>query len=367
VTNIVAPYRTPVLRELADHVELRVFYSAETEPNRRWSVERELAFGHEIVAGRAVAARGRAIYLNPRLFYRLRAFRPSAVIAGGFSVPTVYALLYCTLSGAKLIIMNEGTRHTERGLGPVGRALRWGLVRAAKAYVATSTLADRRLCELGAEPTRTVVVPYALDVAARPTRDYSSAGDVARLLYVGRFCEPKGVLQLLDAFERVGRRHAVSLTMVGHGPLEETLRGVIATRGLGPCVTVRGFVDQPELPALYAEHDLVAFPTLEDTFGIVLLEAMAAGLPVIASCFAGATRDFVEVGKSGWIMNPSSADGIVGALGDALNARASWPDFGAAARKRVEETSPRQAAEAIVRACDIAELPQRTRIERARR
>jgi glycosyltransferase involved in cell wall biosynthesis len=357
VTNIVAPYRTPVFRELARQVELRVFYSAQTESNRRWSLARELPFDHEIVGGRALQVRGRVIYLSPRLVARLRAFRPSVVVVGGFSLPTVYALLYSVMSRAKLIIVNEGTDHTERALGPVSRLLRWWLVRAAKAYVATSTLADKRLCELGAEPTRTVVVPYAIDLAHRPIRDYSSAGDVARVLYVGRFCPSKGVLQLLDAvagFERDG----VSLTMVGHGPLEVTLRDVIRARALGSRVSVRGFVDQAELPELYAEHDLFAFPTLEDTFGIVLLEAMAAGLPVIASCFAGATHDFVEHERSGWIIDPSSADGIARALRHALDARDSWPRLGTVARQRVEQTPPRWAAHRLIRALDIAELPK---------
>lgn len=357
VTNIVAPYRTPALRELARLVELRVFYSAETESNRPWTVSRDLPFDYEIVDGRAIDARGRTLYISPRLISRLRAFRPSVVAIGGFSAPAVYALCYCVMSGANLILINEGTRHTERGLGPVSRLLRWVLVRAAKAYIAVSTSAEDRLCDLGAKPMHCVVVPYALDIADRPTRDYSSAGSVPRILYVGQFIERKGVLQLLDAVERVGRSQAVSLTMVGHGPLEETLRSVIAARYLESCVTMRGFVDQPELPALYAEHDLFAFPSLEETFGVVLLEAMAAGLPTIASCFAGATRDFVEVGNSGWIMDPSSADGIVRALQDALNARHAWPDLGAAARKRLEEASPRHAAEEIVRALDIAELP----------
>jgi glycosyltransferase involved in cell wall biosynthesis len=171
-------------------------------------------------------------------------------------------------------------------------------------------------------------------------------------------CQPKGVLQLLDAVASVRRRHAVTLTMVGNGPLDEMLRDAIAARALEPWVTMRGFVDQPELPALYAEHDLFTFPTLEDTFGIVLLEAMAAGLPVIASCFAGATRDCVEAGNTGWIMDPSAAGGIVRALEDALAARHLWPDLGAKARRRMEERSPRQAAEEIVRALEIAELPQ---------
>lgn len=360
VTNIVAPYRTPVLRELARKVELRVFYSAESEPNRQWSVERDPGFGNEVLAGPALNTNGKVIYVSPRLVWRLRAFRPSAVVVGGFSLPTVYALLYCLLSRANLIVMNEGTRHTERGLGRVARLMRWATVRAARAYVAVSGLAEQRFYDLGAERSRCVVVPYALDVANRPTRDYSLAGRVARVLYVGQFIERKGLMQLLDAIDRIGGRHAVQLTIVGHGPLETDLRTAIATRSLEGSVTLRGFVDQPELPALYAEHDLFVFPSLEETFGVVLLEAMAAGLPAIASRTAGATCDFVDPGKTGWTMDPSTPDGIARALEEALASRRLWPDLGAEARRRMEARSPRLAAEGLVRAVEIAESSGRS-------
>ncbi len=356
VTNIVAPYRIPMLRELGRLIELRVFYSAEKEPNRQWAVAHDLPFSNEIVGGRVIPLRGKYIYISPGLISRLAAFRPSAVVIAGFSVPALYALFYCALTGAKVIIMDEGTRHTERALGAFGRLSRWALVRAAKAYIAAGTLSTERFCELGAEPTHCVVVPCAsFDLAGYPRRDYSSASAVPRILYVGQFIERKGVLQLIDAVDRVRTCRPVSLTIVGHGPLDETLRSLISGRRLAPCVTVRGFVDQTELPRLYAEHDLFAFPSLEEVFGVVLLEAMAAGLPAISSCFAGATPDFVEAGKTGWIMDPSSPDGIVGALDAALNARHAWPDLGAAARKRIEETSPQRAAREVVRALDIAE------------
>jgi glycosyltransferase involved in cell wall biosynthesis len=361
VTNIVAPYRSPVFRELARQVELRVFFSAETEPNRRWSVQRELDFSHEIIAGPSVVVRGRVIYITPRLVSRLFAFRPSLVVAGGFSLPTIYAFLFCIATGARLIIMNEGTRQTEARLGPVSRFLRWALVRAANAYVAVGSMSAERLHDLGAHSTRCVVAPYSLDVADRPTRDYSSAGNVARILYVGQFITRKGVLQLLDAVANLRDRDAITLTVVGHGPLEGEVRSVITARSLESCVTLRGFVDQPELPSVYAEHDLLVFPSLEEVFGLVLLEAMAAGLPVIASCFAGATRDLVDDGSTGWIMDPSAADGIVSALEEALASRRLWPDLGARARQRAQECSPQLAAERIVHALTIAELPRRAR------
>jgi glycosyltransferase involved in cell wall biosynthesis len=75
---------------------------------------------------------------------------------------------------------------------------------------------------------------------------------------------------------------------------------------------------------------------------------------VFASRFAGATRDYVEHGSTGWIIDPSSADAIAAALLDALDERAAWSQIGAAARKRVRELSPEGAADGYVHALAIA-------------
>jgi glycosyltransferase involved in cell wall biosynthesis len=161
-------------------------------------------------------------------------------------------------------------------------------------------------------------------------------------------------MRLIDAFAEVTTRYRASVTMVGHGPLESALRDAIASRGLQSVVAIRGFVDQPDLPQLYAEHDLFVFPTLEDTFGIVLLEAMAAGLPVIASCFAGATSDYVVPDVTGWVMDPSSSNQIASTLADALKDRRTWGRLGGEARRRVEHESPAHAADGFVEAVKIA-------------
>jgi glycosyltransferase involved in cell wall biosynthesis len=101
---------------------------------------------------------------------------------------------------------------------------------------------------------------------------------------------------------------------VGSGPEEPRLRELAADLGLGTDVEFRGFVDQPELAAVYAEADIFAFPTLDDPFGIVVLEAAAAGLPVVASPFGGATLDLIEDGHNGFVIDPNDIVGWACAL-----------------------------------------------------
>ena len=99
----------------------------------------------------------------------------------------------------------------------------------------------------------------------------------------------------------------IRLIMAGVGPEETRLRSLAGALGIS--VTWRGFVDQPDLPRLYAEADAFAFPTLDDPFGVVLIEAAAAGLPLVASPFGGATEDLVRDGVNGFVIDPTADDG----------------------------------------------------------
>src|SRR5581483_8803174 len=126
--------------------------------------------------------------------------------------------------------------------------------------------------------------------------------DRLNVLTVGRLDAHKGIDLLLRAVaDACAQGAALDVTVVGTGPEQGRLAGF--ARELGVSTTWRGFVDQPGLPDVYAEADMFVFPTLDDTFGIVVLEAAAAGLPLISSPLAGATEDFVRDGINGLVVD----------------------------------------------------------------
>jgi glycosyltransferase involved in cell wall biosynthesis len=139
---------------------------------------------------------------------------------------------------------------------------------------------------------------------------------------------------------------------VGSGPEEARLRELAVAHGIAPEVEFKGFVDQPALPALYAAADIFAMPSLEDPFGIVLLEAAASGLPVIASPFAGASLDLLEHGRSGLIADPDD----ISAWSNALRELARDPDLrqrlGARAHEVTLTRTPQRAANGYADAVD---------------
>jgi glycosyltransferase involved in cell wall biosynthesis len=354
ITNIVAPYRIPTLRELSRSVDLTVLFSADREANRLWAIPEKLPFPHEVLGGPQLHVQRRHLYLNPLLLARLLRLRPDVVLVGGFSIPTLWAMVYCRLTHSGLVIISEGTRSSEGNGNVAERVSRRAVVRAARAFVGISTDAVDRFCDLGAARGDCVRSPYALDVAERPVRNYDRDAARLRFLYVGQLIERKGIRQLLRSLSSVAKLYPCELTIIGYGPLERMLREDVVALGLQSMVCFCGFVDQDRLPSVYAEHDVVVFPSLRESFGVVLLEAMAAGVPVVASKLAGSTRDFVDHGVNGWTVDPQSEVELRGVLVEACVARARLPEMGRSARDTIERNPPQQSATAILMAIERA-------------
>ena len=143
-------------------------------------------------------------------------------------------------------------------------------------------------------------------------------------IYVGRLWWGKGINYLLEAFCEVQRRAAgeVSLLLVGDGPEEICLRQICQERGIRN-VVFAGFHQKPEMPRYYATADVFVFPTLGDTYGLVVDEAMACSLPVISTSAVGEIRDRVEDGVNGYIVQPEDS----AALTDRMLQLARDPDL----------------------------------------
>jgi glycosyltransferase involved in cell wall biosynthesis len=197
------------------------------------------------------------------------------------------------------------------------------------------------LAALGADPARIEVLPWGVDVARFAPRAPAAVADEVRFAIVCRFTAKKGVADLLGAFALVRRAGVrARLTVAGDGPLRASYLDLIAELGLGDSVAVAGFVSQERLPAFLAEQHVFVHPSVTTQDGdkegtpTVLMEAQAAGLPVIATRHAG-IPDVVADGVSGHLV----AEGDVAALAERMIHCArhpeEWPRLGAAGRARV--------------------------------
>jgi glycosyltransferase involved in cell wall biosynthesis len=134
------------------------------------------------------------------------------------------------------------------------------------------------------------------------------------VLYVGRLAAEKNLDLLLDAWKQLGARgDDPRLVLVGAGPLEDGLRSATP-----PGVVIAGVRTGTALAACYASADLFAFPSSTETFGNVLLEAMASGIPSLA-VRAGGVLDFAEHNRNAWLVEPDRAEAIADGIGTLLD------------------------------------------------
>lgn len=134
------------------------------------------------------------------------------------------------------------------------------------------------------------------------------------VLFVGRLSKEKGIVYLLQALSRLQTAgKTFKAVIVGSGPLEAELQRYILDNNLTDSVVMAGWVDNAELPAYYKTADVMVGPSLYEAQGLVFLEALAAGLPVITTT-AGGTKDFVKNKLNGFLVEPQSPDQIADKL-----------------------------------------------------
>jgi glycosyltransferase involved in cell wall biosynthesis len=318
LNNEILPYRVPLFRALANDPEfdLHVVFCTRRGWDRHWSVPREaLAFDHTVVPGFSIRLRKpdygerRTVYLNPSLMLTLLRLRPEVIVGYEYSAPALTALMTARLRGARYIVWTEGTAHSERHLTRGQRFTRRLIIPRAQAYLATSPAACENLARLGAAPARTIEAPQSHNVSwlgreadrLRPT----AAPRPPTILYVGLLNERKGVRQLLEAFEVVQRAlPEARLMLVGRGPLRRDLADRAADLGMRREVNFLDFVEPERVPEVFATADVFVLPSLEDTFGVVVVEAWASGVPVVCSRFAGAAS-YIRGPQDGLIVDPT--------------------------------------------------------------
>lgn len=202
------------------------------------------------------------------------------------------------------------------------RAEAW-VVNKACLLIANSTATKNELVRrYRADPQNITVVPCAL-----APHTFSVTHDTGRLkafraafldenelliLYVGRLDPEKGVSVLLDALTRTSLP-AFKLLIAGQGALQESLNQRVTAGKLEDKVVFLGYVENPVLANLYACADILACPSLYEPFGMVALEGMLQGVPVIASNVGG-LADLVQNDRCGLLVPPNDPNALASAL-----------------------------------------------------
>lgn len=161
---------------------------------------------------------------------------------------------------------------------------------------------------------RYTVIPTGIDITPYKAADGSALrsewgwGDDRIIISAGRLAEEKNWTTLLQAFALAQKSQpAIRLVLVGDGPQADALRQLAGELGVGERVLFTGKVPFTEIPNYYKAADLFSFASITETQGLVTLEAMAAGLPVVAVAASG-TQDILDDGSQGFLTRNDAQD-----------------------------------------------------------
>lgn len=372
LTNFVPPYRVPLFQALAREVgELRVFVSTRMEANRYWQpgwqnldVVEQRTFTLRRTWRTGSFSEDYQLHVPYDTVPQLGRFRPDVIISAEFGARSLQAIGYARATRKPVLIWATLADHLEDSRGRLRHQIRRGAVRLVDAFIVNGENGARYLRRLGAPDERLLRVNQPVDMSALLALPLSRLPEQQhRLLFVSQISERKGVHLLLAALEMIGRaqpERSIQLTLVGDGPL----RAELQARPTAPNVelTWTGHVEYARLPEYYAAGGVLVFPTLGDEWGLVVNEALAAGLPVLGSTFSPAVEELVRPGYNGWTFTPHDVASIAAALERVLaTAAADLDHMRHAARESVRQLTPDSAAARI--AAKLRELVPRERAE----
>lgn len=238
-----------------------------------------------------------------------------------FSLPTGALLPFLDLRGTPVVVSlrgsdvpgydphNPGMQLAHRLLKPLTR---WIWRRADRVVAVCESLGD---LTLRTSPDLCyTVVPNGVDLTrfCPPAAERGNGRRTIRCLAVARLIERKGLGDLIRAFAQL-ERGRFELEIVGGGPDEAVLRELVSRYGLGREIRFQGVLDRAAVAQRYREADLFTLPSSAEAFGNVFAEALASGLPIVASNVGG-IPELVEHGTNGLLVSPGDVDGLAGAI-----------------------------------------------------
>jgi starch synthase len=203
--------------------------------------------------------------------------------------------------------------------------------KAAKIVVASS-FTKRTLVENGVAENKIILNPYGVDLKRFSIQHQKRGDRPFRFLFAGLVCARKGIPLLLQAWQRLDPKNA-ELWIVG--PLTPTAAAKCRSAGN---VKIIGKVSNAQMASIMSQSDVFIFPSYFEGFGLVLLEAMAAGLPVLSTT-ATAAPDLVTEGADGFIIEPGDLDALVNRMQFCLGNRDRVAEMGLSARAKAERFS----------------------------
>lgn len=272
---------------------------------------------------------GSEIRKGARLIQYIKDHDVRAVVFNGYRYISYLRLMdYCYRNGIPAFLRSDSNIRSERPLSLLERAgkrrLYHWMMKRSKGVCSMGELGDQFFLKYGADPHRIYRVPYWPDYDLFATVDKVALDRFRRkyglddrrryVMYSGRLISSKRVDLLIDAFVGLAaERPDWDLLVCGDGLLRDELQRRVP-EGLRKRIIWTGFLDCDDLVVAYHSADVLAVPSAKEPWALVVQEAMAAGMVVVASDVVGAAHEMIDDGESGRIF----ASGNTAALREAL-------------------------------------------------
>ncbi|MBL0342214.1 MAG: glycosyltransferase family 4 protein [Bacteroidetes bacterium] len=319
VTNIPNPYRIPLFNEMSIQfqekgIHLKIVFGAATYKRRFFKLEPdEMKFDYEILQdkGHSFSEDGeKTIFFYRGLDAIMNREKPDAMIVAGFSPATLKIFKRKLFKGTPYIIFSGTIERGKRNQNFIRTVQRKLLCKYATSFVAYGNMAKKYLVKTGAPEKTVFIARNTVDTSffAAETENLRKLSphnnSITHFTYLGYLVPRKNVLLLLQSVKLVAeKRSDFKLDILGDGISLNELKSYVSTNQLDNIVEFHGFRQKKELPAFFARSSGLLFQTDFDIWGLVLNEAMAAGVPCLASPNAGATYDLIDEGKTGFVVD----------------------------------------------------------------
>ena len=302
-----SPYRVDFISYLEKNYpqyEFRFFYGKRTNA-RSWDIDfSQLIKPTEVELGIVILKRkfdNRTIIYSSKIKEHLDKFVPDVIVASEYNSMAQGAMKWAKKNNKYFISWTDGTAYSERNISIIQKLLRKKIVKKADGFIASSSKSRELQISYGAPKDQIFI--SLLTVNTEKYKVEHSEPQKISLIYVGSLIERKGVDLLLRAVSKIDSADFV-LNIVGDGCEKENLRLLAKQLKIEDKINFCGFVATEQMKDVYASNSIFVLPTREDCFGLVILEAMCAGLPVVISKYADGAQDLIENNYNGIIIDP---------------------------------------------------------------
>ena len=298
-------------------------------------------------------------YLSPSIIIELFKFRPQVIFADSFRIWTIIALFLKPFFGWKVILTYEGSSPgVDYANSTLRLLLRKIMVRAADALVTNSKGGAKYLIgTLKARQETVFVQPYEVPSVKSLPQSSDIADKWLQLkqpvfLFVGHIVPRKGLKFLLEACAILHQQQQeFTLMVVGDGTEQDELKTFCRERSLQNCVKWLGRVEYQDIGNYFNQADVFIFPTLEDTWGVTVLEAMLLGKPILCSTGAG-TAELIIDGENGYVFEPGKVDLLARLMSIFINDPRLIEEMGAKSQAVMNRYTPENASQTLAKAVE---------------